>query len=78
MKYQITPTVYMWQGEEIPDIRKWCEENNDEMILVKGIRKRPNMFTGRTVEEIEFQEMPRSFFECLRMADGWFYSEVKS
>ena len=60
-------TQYLWRGEPIKDINKWCEENNTHMVKIKNTRKIPCLFSGEIREEVTVSEMPLLMWEQF----GW-------
>ena len=70
---------YRWRGKPIHDIRKWAADRGEGMVKYKAIRKFANPWTGTIVEEVEYGEMPQSFWDGMPLlANGVFYQEIPS
>jgi hypothetical protein len=61
---------FRWRGELIPDIEEWAKQRGEPMIHYVATRQ--------TIFGIQRKEgkMPLSFWQGLRMTDGWWYVEV--
>ena len=68
-------TTFQWRGELIPDIAAWASQRGELMVQYDATRTVPSL-TGELVTERQSGEMPETFWDTLRMADGWQYTET--
>lgn len=67
---------FTWQGKPITDIRAWAREHNEKLVHYRATRDFPSLITGKMEQQTMSGFMPESFWNSLRMADGWFYEET--
>ena len=67
---------YSWNGKPITDIKAFCKEHNTKMVRYIAKRDVLNPLTCRLEHEEYKGEMPQSFFENLRMTEGWNFCEI--
>ncbi len=61
---------FMWRGEPIKDIHKWCRDNDTVMVKCKRVRKYADIFSGEIKTETTYEEMPELFYNSLCMTPG--------
>ena len=60
--------TYTFKGKPIEDIEKWCLENDSVMCIIKW-EKRVLGANGRYHIETSVSEMPKKFWDNMRMTD---------
>lgn len=68
---------FRWRGELIPDIEEWAASRGERMVKYKATRKVPNIFSGKMDTEVQYGEMPETFWRSLLIQHGWVYEEIK-
>lgn len=68
--------LFMWRGEPIKDIRKFCKERKCDMVRYKAKKRTPNIFNGKIDIEEKISEMPSLFFDSMRMTADCYYIEI--
>lgn len=65
-------TAYAWNGEPIADIRQWCRERGEAMVVVQYTKRIPGFLSIPAQRVVWQEEMPVSFWEqlCIDPAYG--------
>ena len=57
--------VFRYEGQIIPDIRKWCKERNERLVHYRVSRKYVAYTGDRIITDVEIGSMPESFWDNL-------------
>lgn len=60
-------TIYRIGDKTIPDIRQWCRDRKEKMVVVEWTQREPNILTGEVIITKEITETPESFWKARRI-----------